>query len=276
MSLVKNLTRPLIKSLVRPITEFEPTEFSGNVLWLDAMDDTTITKDGSDLSSQWGDKSNSGYDFTSSGSNRPTYDLTKLNNKAALDYDGTDDYMSKSGITSLFSVSADFSIFIVFKLDVDDTTNKTIFASTINSTNRFVIARNLDQELICGTYDGSYSGSVVGFTDTTSGHIVGMTHTSADVIDAFLDGTQMPSGSFNTSAATNAITTIGAKTDGTLNFDGGIAEVIVYNRVLSYQERNTVTTYLGAKWRISVPDNGFKFQDGSQFEFQDGDQFIFN
>ncbi len=77
MSLVRNLTR----SIIRPISEFEPTAFSGNVLWLDASDESTITKDGSNLVTGWNDKTTNGNNATASGAGRPTYNATALNNK---------------------------------------------------------------------------------------------------------------------------------------------------------------------------------------------------
>ena len=66
-------------------------------LWLDAADASTITKDGSDLVDTWADKSgNTGGNATSSGAARPTYQSTGLNNKPALSWDGSDDFMTAS------------------------------------------------------------------------------------------------------------------------------------------------------------------------------------
>ena len=47
-------------------------------LWLDASDETTITKDGSDLVSEWRDKSGNNRHATASGGTMPTFDTNKI------------------------------------------------------------------------------------------------------------------------------------------------------------------------------------------------------
>ena len=60
------------------IDEFTPT--SSSLLWLDASDETTITKDSDGLVSQWNDKSGNGHHATqSTPSNQPTFDTDHIN-----------------------------------------------------------------------------------------------------------------------------------------------------------------------------------------------------
>ena len=60
------------------IDEFTPT--SSSLLWLDASDETTITKDSNGLVSQWNDKSGNGHHATQSTSaNQPTFDTDHIN-----------------------------------------------------------------------------------------------------------------------------------------------------------------------------------------------------
>src|SRR4051812_34337979 len=69
-------------------SSFSPTDLSGLVLWLDANDSGTITKDGSNNVSQWNDKSGNSNNATSSGSASPVYSATGLNSKPALTQSG--------------------------------------------------------------------------------------------------------------------------------------------------------------------------------------------
>ena len=68
------------------IDEFTPT--SSSLLWLDASDETTITKDGNGLVSQWNDKSGNGNHATqSNSSSQPTFDTDHING-------GTSDWLN--------------------------------------------------------------------------------------------------------------------------------------------------------------------------------------
>ena len=69
-----------------------PVELPDCAIWLDAADLSSITKDGSDLVSQWSDKSGNANHFTTSGVNRPTY--STYNGNAIVSFDGTDDFMT--------------------------------------------------------------------------------------------------------------------------------------------------------------------------------------
>ena len=60
------------------IDEFTPT--SSSLLWLDASDETTITKDSNGFVSQWNDKSGNGHHATqSTPANQPTFDTDHIN-----------------------------------------------------------------------------------------------------------------------------------------------------------------------------------------------------
>lgn len=51
-----------------------PTELANCAIWFDAMDSSAVVRDGSDLTSQWSDKTGNGYHATEGNpTNRPTY-----------------------------------------------------------------------------------------------------------------------------------------------------------------------------------------------------------
>jgi hypothetical protein len=80
-------------------TVWNPSLIS-TALWLDAADASTITKDGSDLVSQWNDKSGNGRNATASLTARPTYSATAFNSKPGLTFDGSNDNMSFSRVSN--------------------------------------------------------------------------------------------------------------------------------------------------------------------------------
>jgi hypothetical protein len=78
-------------------------------LWLDASDSSTITLDSGKVS-VWADKSGNGYNFTQSTSTkRPG--ITTLNGLDAVDFDGTDDFLTASSAL----LTNNMSMYIVTK-----------------------------------------------------------------------------------------------------------------------------------------------------------------
>lgn len=70
-----------------------PAELGSLVLWLDAMDESTITKDGSNYVSQWGDKSgNNNHVYQETGNLQPLYSSASslAGNKPAIVNPNTD------------------------------------------------------------------------------------------------------------------------------------------------------------------------------------------
>lgn len=71
------------------------------LLWLDANDASSFTLSGADVS-QWNDKSGNGNHFVQATSgNRPDLDTTTntINGLPVVSFDGTDDFLSKSGLS---------------------------------------------------------------------------------------------------------------------------------------------------------------------------------
>lgn len=71
-----------------------PKSVSMLSLWLDATDASTITKDGSDLVTEWKDKSGNQRHATATGTGRPTWVADGMNDKASLDFNGSSNFMT--------------------------------------------------------------------------------------------------------------------------------------------------------------------------------------
>lgn len=94
-----------------PPAPFVPTDIAGCKLWL--RSDLGITKDGSDLVSQWDDQSGNANHVTSSGTERPTWIDAQINGYPILRTDGGDIMTLTTGIT----LSSNYTVIFVFKLN---------------------------------------------------------------------------------------------------------------------------------------------------------------
>jgi hypothetical protein len=95
---------------------------SGLKLHLDASDSTTITKDGSNLVSQWDDKSGEGNHLTqSTASKQPLWVNDTLDTLPVIRFDGSDDFMNRSTFVN-GAISQGFYMFIVMKPSETGTT----------------------------------------------------------------------------------------------------------------------------------------------------------
>ena len=221
-------------------TQFKPTSIAGCALWLDAADLTTITQSGGAVS-QWNDKSGNGNNAVQATSaNQPI--------------SGT---ITQNG------------------LNVLNLTGKTMTYPTISLTTMtvFCVYRQLDftsyrQPLSVGAFAFFYAhGGTVGIgrlgaTDEASADwsTYGL-NTSAYTI---YGGTVSISGStttnlyFNgTNAASNTVNSSG----GVVRYEigrselinsGYIAEIILYNTVLTATQRQSVESYLAQKWGLTA------------------------
>ena len=77
----------------------DPRSIGGLVKWYDASELTTITKDGSDFVSVWGDLSPWGANATqATAANQPKYLADGINGRPAIVGDGVDDSMAINGL----------------------------------------------------------------------------------------------------------------------------------------------------------------------------------
>jgi hypothetical protein len=83
----------LLRPLARKKAPFSPLSLSGLQLWLDATDSSSITLNSGNVS-QWADKSPQGNNATQATAiNQPAYATASVHGLAAVEFDGTDDFM---------------------------------------------------------------------------------------------------------------------------------------------------------------------------------------
>jgi len=180
----------------------------------------------------------------------------------AVRFDGLDDYLYISR-----EISEDFTIIAVFK---------TTGGSTFTGTNWFGGTGIVDAEV--GGVDNDFgltiqkSGRILAGTgnpDTTiyhdgkyndgRAHMVFFTRTkSSGTIKLYADGGKTALAS-SSSATTSALTAPTRITIGSLQtlgagryLDGDVAEIIIYSRALTTEERESIATYLSKKYKIKI------------------------
>lgn len=228
-----------------------PTSLAGLQLWLDADDDQTV-KETANSVSQWNDKSGNGNDVTQgTGSAQPTTNVSTLNSKNVIDFDGNDTLVLPS---ALFTIpNGANTIFVVCKRNTETGSSEKIIGLSEAGSQRLL----LDYGSVA---DAAFyqSRSASGDGATQSG-----TNTSFTTFSCFRDGTTQSISRNGATASTNASGAdepgidaghIGSLAGSSAFLIGSVAEVIIYDRALSATEITSVENYLSAKW-FSIPFN---------------------
>jgi autotransporter-associated beta strand protein len=137
----------------------------------------------------------------------------------------------------------------------------TIFAvTTLNNDPRYNLFGNRDNderwrnggEAVPGSFRGSRtSGFSSSYWPTNGSHIISL-ESSVSQYRAVIDGTQVgaTSGDYNSGSGQNW--TVGNRATSSQQLNGDIAELIIYNRVLSAEEANAVGAYLANKYGLTT------------------------
>ena len=227
---------------------FSPTSISGLQLWLDASDSDTITLNGSTVS-QWDDKSGNSYNCVQgTASNQPTYVTAAQNGKNVVRLDGSNDFLQNSTNTIVGGSNA-----------------RTVFVACKNTDNS-----GITYPFGLGTRANTGGGQIflisseIG-TRVSFGNIIWSTslYSSAGIITIQTNGTNVNqllgwlNGSALSVSSTNGATLntqVGYMIGDSIQsstWNGDVMEVLVYDSNLSTANRESVESYLSAKWGIS-------------------------
>lgn len=235
-------------------TGFRPTQLSNLEAWYDGADSNTITLNGSTVSS-WGDKSGNGRNAAqATGAAQPTYTASAINGKSALSFDGGDNL---AAVLSSDITTSNFTAFIVAKR------NSTVaFAATLSGVAAGQ-ANDFDNNGSAVIFDETADGSLLLLNNNGSKSSAphpgnGVVYQAATLFDGVNNTTYLNGVAQTPVADTNTLSFhtlyLGARFVGsavTAQYNGLIAEIILYNRALSAAERSQVFTYLANKWGIS-------------------------
>lgn len=213
----------------------------GLTLWLDAADPATVFLDGSNLIERWEDKSGNNYHATQSDpAKRPALNATAVNGLPGVRFDGSNDGLS---ISDSLSLSRPYTAFIVDQY-YGSPQGRTLQSRDIN----WLMGK-------WGGKNGHYANGWVndpnanpaGTGNPVIGTAVGTTVNSQYFINGINKTT---SGSPTGVPGKLGMVSSGAYPAEVSQAD--IAEIVIYNRVLSYDERQLVGSYLASKWGLGA------------------------
>lgn len=229
-------------------SSFSPSDISGLKLWLKA-DAINGLSDGDPVAT-WEDSSGEGNDGTQSISlSRPSYQTNEINGLPIVRFDGTTgQWFDLPDFASSFTAA---EIFIVIKINEDPpgATNRTglwRFRGGGVSNTHYPWVDNTIYESFAA--DPRHT-TVDPTPSLTSWRLYNVASATNDYTTR-LDGTQLyNSGSNTVSIGTTVMLGAG---DGTYFLNGDVAEVIMYDSVLSSGDRNDVESYIASKYGLSI------------------------
>lgn len=249
-----------------------PAAISGLVAWYDAFDESTIT-DTAGTVATWADKSDNGYDLTASGD--PQTGTRTINGKNVIDLDGSD-YFSADIMGSELYTSQALTLFVVFVVDsVASSSQGLVTLANRRGTNDYDLGAWISEVRTSrigyargngesspgpGDYDAEQSTtSVIG----TSPHLLAVSaDDSSGIAASRVDGADVSVSNYSGSMP---VANFLSQDPGTLGLlvgsrrhnnniisylNGAVAEVILYDSVLSSGDRADIETYLSDKWGI--------------------------
>lgn len=238
----------------KPAT-FDPKSITGLFVWLKA--DDGVTADGSNAVSAWTDQSGSGNNFTqTTAANKPTLTANAQNGKPSVVFDGTSDYMLTGSIT--FGA---WSMFAVLSKNWTTATYSGVWRHGFSSNfgRGFFTSGGAFQDWQAKDFIGVGNGYFSSYVPRVGGSYGAIADGTYHVVSAgcgastFLRLDKTSIAQYGTAASPTTGTEVFAI--GTFNsvyasdfWNGGIAELLMYNSVLSASDTSRVEDYLKAKW----------------------------
>jgi len=227
---------------------FSPSDLSNLSLWLKA--DAGVTLSGLNVTA-WADQSGNGNNATTYDVN-PVYTESAKNGKPAITFSGSE-MMTTANI---FNGSNSRTIFAVYYVNNEDTAN-TICGQTndlevVNGSFFLLQARS---DLDGNPYLATANDDLIGSPFVNQTWKIAMADYNGTTGNLYSNGTNVGTGTFswNTYNGTFCIGSYFTNDDQGSLFEsliGKIAEIVVYNRVLTATERQNVTAYLNTKYAV--------------------------
>jgi prepilin-type N-terminal cleavage/methylation domain-containing protein len=249
----------------RDLTTKSPVlKIDGLALWLETTMpesfDIAETVDGGSISTWYnlsGKNPNNEFNATQNTSSyQPAYDINAVNGLPALNFNGSNFVKVSDGFDD---DTETLTIFLVWKPTAAPSGSVRILEKWAGS-GAFTYALR-SSSAAANTYLAAYNGSSLSSVASTTLSEAGVTYVVSarriknDKLQLWINGTQ-EGGDVSDNASSNttndAILYIGSYYNATAGANGYIAEVIIYKRALSTQERQDVEHYLGQKWDVSI------------------------
>jgi hypothetical protein len=185
--------------------------------------------------------------------NKPIFTENGLNYNPTIDFDGTNHEMTAST-----TANDSITIFAVGE-NTYVSNNKNIINLNSGGGGSVVVEQNTITNLRGRYYDGSGASGIVNTpTANSTPFLVEYKHLANDFSELFNAGVSQGTTLANPDVLAGTLTAYigGHPIDPTKRWDGGIAELIVYNQALTAPERDKVESYLAIKYGFTLGVNG--------------------
>jgi hypothetical protein len=214
-------------------------------LWLDASDTSTTIDDTTPTQvEKWKGKADNNNATQSSGVLQPTTKVSTLNGLNVVDFDGSEALLLPSTLYDIPSGSN--TLFCVFKSN-EVAGAKRVVNMVQGGSTKFQLST-------------TSNNNEVRFAHSTGTEVTVSDITEYNIYSCYRDGvtnslranleTESTGSSSLSNICTNA--SIGAYNDTALYFDGSIAEIILFDKLLPLTERENMVRYLSVKWGIAI------------------------
>ncbi|MCB0395453.1 MAG: PKD domain-containing protein [Flavobacteriales bacterium] len=231
-----------------------PNLISGLTLWLRS---DSVQLDNDTLITLF-DKSGNSYNATQSANiNRPLYNpsLAAINNKPSIIFDGNNDYLNGTGAMGTMT---NYSFFVVARVNAHKSYNWIFQNAPAGTLKHFSVSTSTSQKYGFWPNGGSTTANFTSTVNTTDFNIISLINAKDSVpkTNFFQNGISAGTNNSTTTTHTDNGYTIARYNSGGENFNGEIAEIIMYNRSLSEEERYQVENYLRGRYFPStvIPD----------------------
>lgn len=243
---------------------------SGLQLWLRA--DTGITKDGSDLVSEWRDLSGNNRHATApSTGERPTFAAASINGSDAVTFGVGGAKRLTLGSNYLFSANDGLTIVAVARNNANEYGFTFGFGNLANAGYGLYL-RQINAYLWSSIHSGGTYGEFPHAYEWLGANIGMAEYDFSDQQRLFVNGiqtgeqsitlSQLTAAEINeaaTQSSSHGPVTIGRQSKShsasSRYFDGEIAEILVFDRLLTVQEKQDLEAYLGVRYAIPVVES---------------------
>jgi len=226
---------------------------TGLQLWLKADAGVTTNVNGS--VARWDDQSGNDNHATQGAELlAPIRVPNALNDRPVLRFDGVDDYLNIASSLSL-SFTGDLTTFFVVRF-TDFASHRAIWAKTANNfpapTDYYILPGSGQPQVYRGAGTGTGLGSYASPVGLTAGSFLTVGFgIEGTICTHYLASQPTGSGTIDvTTADTGAPLLIGTRGDFFTRMKGEIAEILIYSRALTPDERISVADYLAQKYGI--------------------------
>jgi len=200
----------------------------------------------------WRDVSGSGNSATQSNvSKQPTCVSNAVNGLSAVEFSGTDKWMQLPTIASDFNNG--MTLYVVNKPSAVDINDRILDMGTGSTANNLLLTLESTTASRFWT-SGNASDSILGAGSVSTGayKALEVIHTGREAAAIFSDGTQSKALTSipNPTTADRTANYIGQSNAGANYFAGRIAEIILYDRILTPDERLQVQAYLVGRYAL--------------------------